>query len=46
MQNISIPTGRTVIEHSKGEVALKSQFFLKESINNNWNFQRDGQGIF
>lgn len=45
-QKIFIPTQWKVIGNSKGMWALKSQNFIKESMEliNNWNFQR-GQGV-
>ena len=42
-QKIFIPTPRRVTENFKGGGSQKPKF-LKESINQNWNFQRGGMG--
>ena len=43
-QNISIPTPRGLLEIPRGRVSEKLKF-LKESMNQNWIFQRDGCSI-
>jgi len=43
-QKIFIPPPHRVIGNSEGEGVLKAKFFLKESMNLNWNFQR-GRGF-
>ena len=45
-QKISIPMPMRVIENSKGGGrGSQKQEYLKESMNQNWNFQSGGGGI-